>query len=515
MVTKTPASEAIQAWRDELDAVLRSQSFQRAPTLAALLSWLCHKRFAGESSQIKEYSIGADVLRRGPGFDPDTDSIVRVEVNRLRKRLAAYYAADGAARPLRIVIPVGQYVPEFQPAPERSGGSAFVRPPDHAPVSDASRASWLSRRAAFLALAAVVVVLAVALFLRWPRSHPQPAPETASAPQPLSPAPTFGPPAGDEVRILAGASHAQVDHAGRLWSADRFFADGAINANAIRHFARTANPGFFRSSRQGQFRYDIPLRPGIYELHLYFAETVYGPATTAGGGEGSRLFTVRANGRPLLEHFDVLADTGGDAIADDRVFIDLAPARDGFLHLDFAGENGAAAMLSALEILPGLRGRMRPVRILARQTPYYSNDSELWSPDDDYDGGQLASYAEPVTGTDDPELYATERWGNFSYAIAVPPGRYTAVLHFAARPHAAPALAFARVFNVFSNGRAIVENFDLGQEGRQTDVVLRRITGLEPNAQGKLLLSFVPIKGYASVTGIEVLPEAATDTVTK
>ncbi|MGA7886349.1 MAG: hypothetical protein WCA44_11460, partial [Acidobacteriaceae bacterium] len=75
--------------------------------------------------------------------------------------------------------------------------------------------------------------------------------------------------------------------------------------------------------------------------------------------------------------------------------------------------------------------------------------------------------------------------------------------------------AFARVFNVFSNGRAIVENFDLGQEGRQTDVVLRRITGLEPNAQGKLLLSFVPIKGYASVTGIEVLPEAATDTVTK
>lgn len=506
MVTQSPAPEAIQAWRDELDAVLGSPSFQHAPTLAALLSYLCRKRFAGESSQIKEYSIGAEVLRRGPGFDPDTDSIVRVEVNRLRKRLAAYYAGDGAARPLRIVIPVGQYVPEFRPAPVAPAG---------APTPAPHRAARLSRRATLLGLAAVAVVLAAAIFLLWPRSHPQPAPQSASPPQPSSPAPTFGPPAGDEVRILAGAIHAQVDHAGRLWSADRFFTGGDAVSNPVRHFARTANPGFFRASRQGQFRYDIPLRPGVYELHLYFAETVYGPETAAGGGEGSRLFTVRANGRPLLEHFDVVADTGGDAIADDRVFIDLAPARDGFLHLDFAGENGSTAMLSALEILPGLRGRMRPVRILARQTPYYSNDSELWSPDDDYDGGQLASYAEPVTGTDDSELYESERWGNFSYAIAVPPGRYTVVLHFAARPHAAPALGFDRVFNVFCNGRVIVENFDLAQEARQADVVLRRVTGLEPNAQGKLLLSFVPIKGYASVTGIEVLPEEATDIVTR
>jgi len=44
-------------------------------------------------------------------------------------------------------------------------------------------------------------------------------------------------------------------------------------------------------------------------------------------------------------------------------------------------------------------------------------------------------------------------------------------------------------------------------EARQTDVVIRKFTGLEPNAQGKLLLSFVPVEGYATVTGIEVLPQ--------
>jgi len=45
------------------------------------------------------------------------------------------------------------------------------------------------------------------------------------------------------------------------------------------------------------------------------------------------------------------------------------------------------------------------------------------------------------------------------------------------------------------------------KEARQTDVVFRKATGLEPNAQGKLLLSFVPVEGYATVTGIEVLPQ--------
>ena len=40
----------------------------------------------------------------------------------------------------------------------------------------------------------------------------------------------------------------------------------------------------------------------------------------------------------------------------------------------------------------------------------------------------------------------------------------------------------------------------------QSDIVIRKFAGLEPNAQGKLVLSFVPVDGYASVAGIEVLP---------
>ena len=94
--------------------MLRSEQFARAPTLAHLLKYLCEKLFAGEARQIKEYSVGVEVFHRGASFDQDADSIVRVEANRLRKRLAAYYAGEGAPHRLHIAIPLGQYVPEFK-----------------------------------------------------------------------------------------------------------------------------------------------------------------------------------------------------------------------------------------------------------------------------------------------------------------------------------------------------------------------------------------------------------------
>jgi hypothetical protein len=321
---------------------------------------------------------------------------------------------------------------------------------------------------------------------------------------------------GEELRILAGAGRSFVDHAGKLWNADAWFEGGTAVQSSVQHIWRTQNPGFYRTSRQGHFSYAIPLKKGIYELHLHFAETVYDPESSATGGEGSRIMTVRANGKTLLARFDIVADAGASRTADIKVFTDIQPAADGLLHIELAGEDGKQAILSAIEILPGFRGHIRPVRVLARQTPYYSNDSHWWSPDNYFEGGQLASYATPVNGTDDPELYESERWGNFSYAIPVSPGKYSLSLLFAARhgdwddsssqsgENRAPV---AHVFNVFCNGNVLLKNFDLAREARQTDVVVRTFTGLEPNSQGKLLLNFVPVEGYATVTGIEVLPQ--------
>ena len=291
-----------EAQREELEAVLRSELFKRAPTMAHLLRYLCEKLFAGEARQIKEYSVGVEVFHRGPSFDQDSDSIVRVEANRLRKRLAAYYAGEGAEHRLRITIPLGQYVPEFKPADARM--EEPVAPPAAAVVASRplnAKTRWLrlSRRNPWwLSISAAgffVIVGCAWLLLR----HAMQAPAAGGANPASAPmAETeLGPPLGEEIRILAGSNRSLVDHAGKLWSADAWFDGGTEVKSTVEKIARTQNPDFYRSSRQGNFRYNIPLKAGIYELHLQFAETVYGPGSSGGDGEGSRLMTVRANGK--------------------------------------------------------------------------------------------------------------------------------------------------------------------------------------------------------------------------
>src|SRR5262250_2021014 len=100
--------------RAELEKVLASAAFLRSPTLGHFLSYVCEKTFAGESDKLKEYSIALEVFGRHESFDQDTDSIVRVQANRLRKKLAEYYKGEGARDSLRIAITIGQYVPTFE-----------------------------------------------------------------------------------------------------------------------------------------------------------------------------------------------------------------------------------------------------------------------------------------------------------------------------------------------------------------------------------------------------------------
>ena len=123
-------------------------------------------------------------------------------------------------------------------------------------------------------------------------------------------------PVGDEVRILAGSSRNYFDRAGKLWSPDMYFTGGKAIRSSVQHIWRTQDPNIYRSSRQGDFRYDVPLKPGTYELRLHFAETFYGPEEIGIGGEGSRIMSARANGTILLDDFDVVLDAGGSRTAD-------------------------------------------------------------------------------------------------------------------------------------------------------------------------------------------------------
>src|SRR6266567_1070003 len=97
--------------RRELEAVLVSGIFKRAPNLAQVLTYVCSKYFEGTAEQIKEYNIAVEALGRPPNFDQKRDSIVRVEAHRLRRRLREYYDSEGATHAIRIEIPAGTYAP--------------------------------------------------------------------------------------------------------------------------------------------------------------------------------------------------------------------------------------------------------------------------------------------------------------------------------------------------------------------------------------------------------------------
>ena len=505
-------STSLEKERAALQAVLESPLFVRSPALAHFLSYLCEKTFAGEGGQIKEYSVAVDVFGRPDSFDQGVDSIVRVEANRLRKRLAEYYKGAGASQGMRISVPVGQYMPVFEQVAQAS--------PQLVQGKEAARATSISQSVGRLrwwwVVAISLLVLTVGAFYLGRERQRPPTVAASSRPVAALPESPIGLPVGNEVRILAGGTRRYVDRSGKLWGPDALFTGGHAVQSYAQHIWRTQDPSIYHSSRQGDFSYNIPLPPGVYELHLHFAETFYGPENAGGGGEGSRIMTVTANGKPLLTDFDVIADAAGARTADVKVFTDVVPAKDGLLSLNFSSVKGGGGMLSGIELLPGSPGRIRPVRIVTRDVPYYSEDSHWWSADTYFKGGQLGATEEAAAGTDDPELYSSERWGNFSYAIPVTPGKYMVTLHFIERhfhraergqPLSSLGSTGVRLFNVYCNHKLILREVNILEQAGAGRPLVRQVAGLEPDAQGELLLEFVPDQYYATVTAIEVVPQ--------
>jgi hypothetical protein len=99
--------------RDELQVLLASRAFRQSRGLVKLLRYICSKALVDDAEPITEYTIAVDVLGKLQDFKESKDASVRVEVHRLRKRLAEYYEQEGAHHSIRIVIPTGQYTPQF------------------------------------------------------------------------------------------------------------------------------------------------------------------------------------------------------------------------------------------------------------------------------------------------------------------------------------------------------------------------------------------------------------------
>jgi hypothetical protein len=490
--------ESLQrAARGELDRVLESVSFRTSKRCREFLGYVVEHTISGPSGALKERSIGVELFQLPQDFDTGQHTVVRVTANEVRKRLAQYYLAEnGSYHPVRIELPPGSYSAEFRwetAAPET-------------PVP--ARPGWLTGRVIAGTTAVLVIAGAVSIW-RWHEAKPV----SVDAESPAAAIPRALPGSGD-LRMMVGSTSPYLDRSGRTWGPDRFFSGGSVLVRPSERIVRTLDPDIYRHVRQGDFRYDIPLDPGPYELHLHFAETGLGDFISAeSSGEGQRLFRVSANGKPILDFFDVVADAAGSNISDERVFRNISPGEDGVLHLSFASIRGTA-ILSGIEVLPVSPGKARPIRIRAGWTSSWQDSAgQQWQADSYFLGGNaLVRTTNPARDSNSPlkALYASERWGHFSYALPAAEGRYRVTLkfsegHYGHRNTGVGGLG-SRVFDVYCNGVALLRNFDIfkeaGGEGRPLD---RTFSGIRPNAQGKIVLSFVPITGMACVNGIEVV----------
>ncbi|HMD97675.1 MAG TPA: malectin domain-containing carbohydrate-binding protein [Terriglobia bacterium] len=144
---------------------------------------------------------------------------------------------------------------------------------------------------------------------------------------------------------------------------------------------------------------------------------------------------------------------------------------------------------------------------------YTDRAGRIWSPDRYFFRGRFASHKAPVENTPDPIIFTGERYGNFDYAIPVAPGKYGVTLRFAETYFGEANLGYggvrSRIFNVYCNGVALLRDFDVFKEAgganRALDKTFHRV---EPNAQGLLVLSFVPVENYAELNAIEVVDES-------
>ncbi len=98
---------------EQLQRISASGYLGRSGRLQLILEYIVAEAAAGRGKQIKAYSIAVDCLGRPESFDPAVDSIVRVEVGRLRRALQDYYTTIGANDPIQIEVPKGQYRPAF------------------------------------------------------------------------------------------------------------------------------------------------------------------------------------------------------------------------------------------------------------------------------------------------------------------------------------------------------------------------------------------------------------------
>ena len=100
-------------WR-EADRILADPFFKKSRRCVTLFRRLIeHALEGGDEDGIKERTLGIEVFGREADYDTNTDPIVRMTANEIRKRLAQYYQSTSLLHEVQISLLPGNYLLRF------------------------------------------------------------------------------------------------------------------------------------------------------------------------------------------------------------------------------------------------------------------------------------------------------------------------------------------------------------------------------------------------------------------
>jgi hypothetical protein len=166
----------------EIEKLVASHTLHGSESLCKLLRYLGKQAVDHPGVPVKEYQIATEVFGRQPDFDPQLDSMVRVQAGRLRAKLSEYYNSEGATDHLVIEVPKGSYAIAVH---ERAGslataGNGTAPYPHTSAAPDLARQTINSSRAVRALGTALLAAVAIIGWLLW--TPHEPSVSSANAP---------------------------------------------------------------------------------------------------------------------------------------------------------------------------------------------------------------------------------------------------------------------------------------------------------------------------------------------
>jgi hypothetical protein len=156
-----------KALQSQVDRILHSDELRTSEVLRRLLKFLADKSLAGEADQLKEYAVAIDGLGKDPSYDPRHNSAVRIQVGRLRQKLAEYYRTEGLHDAFVVDLPKGRFRLTCEPrcAAVESRAPELLRVVEPPPRIGPSTKSLLAGSYFRWAVMAVAVVLGISYWV--------------------------------------------------------------------------------------------------------------------------------------------------------------------------------------------------------------------------------------------------------------------------------------------------------------------------------------------------------------